>query len=92
MLLAKVIGTVVSTAKHREFAGKTLLICRGLDEEQALVGNSFLAVDHSQAGVGDTVLVLREGNGIRQLLRAPSSPVRALVVGIVDHVEASAHV
>ena len=44
----------------------------------------------AQAGVGDTVLVLREGNGVRQILRrtdADPLPILELIVGIVDHVE-----
>jgi microcompartment protein CcmK/EutM len=44
-------------------------------------------VDHAQAGEGDTVLVLKEGNGIRQVLKDPRSPIQALIVGVVDRVD-----
>ena len=40
-----------------------------------------------QAGQGDTVLVLREGTGIRQLFGMPATaklPIRSCIVGIVD--------
>ncbi len=41
-----------------------------LDEQQQPAGKSFLAVDHtSSAGPGDTVLVMREGGGVRQILQ-----------------------
>jgi len=59
-----------------------------VDEKGAHVGKSFLAVDRAvQAGEGDTVLVLREGTGIRQLFGVPLTsklPIRSCVVGVVD--------
>ena len=36
------------------------------------------------------MLLLDEGNGARQVLRAPGAPIRTVVVGIVDAVEISA--
>ena len=45
-----------------------------------------ICVDVVQAGVGDRVLVLDEGNGARQVLGRQVAPVRAVVVGIVDDV------
>ena len=49
-------------------------------------GDYLIAVDAVQAGAGETVLVLDEGNGGRQVTRDPSGPVRAVVVGVVDDV------
>ena len=41
-----------------------------------------------QAGVGDKVLVLTEGNGVRQILKQGDIvPIRSLIVGIVDAVD-----
>lgn len=94
MRLCRVLGNVVATVKHPAYGGRTLLIVQQIDERGAEVGASFLAVDRAQAGPGDTVLVMSEGNGVRQILGAddPSLgnevPIRSLVVGIVDHVEA----
>ena len=52
-------------------------------------GDSFLAVDTVQAGPGDLVLVNAEGNGTRQILKSgPQTPIRSLIVGIVDTVDA----
>ena len=55
-------------------------------------GKSFLAVDRvSQAGQGDTVLVLTEGTGVRQIFGLPKEaklPIRSCVVGVVDAVDA----
>ncbi len=82
MKLCRVIGNVVATAKHPVFEGQRLLVVQPED------GPSFLAVDTVQAGPGDTVLVMREGNGVRQILGMGSQvPIRSLIVGIVDDVD-----
>lgn len=87
MTLAKVIGTVVSTIKHPEYHGYKLFVVQPIDIDGEPNDDSFLAVDVVQAGVGDTVLILREGNGIRQIFKKEILPIRSVVVGIVDHVE-----
>jgi len=85
--LAKVIGTVVSTIKHPDYSGLKLFVVQPISIEGDDTDESFLAVDVAQAGVGDTVLVLREGNGIRQIFGKEIFCIRSCVVGIVDHVE-----
>ena len=50
-------------------------------------GGYKLAVDSVGAGVGETVLVLDEGNSARQLLEVEDAPVRTVIVGIVDAVQ-----
>lgn len=97
MILGRVLGPVVGTVKHRSFDGQTLFVVQPLDAPEgpattsgdALTdaGDTFLAVDHAQAGPGDVVLVLGEGNGIRQVLGDPTSPIRRLIVGVVDRVD-----
>jgi ethanolamine utilization protein EutN len=87
MKLARVVGTVVSTISAPVFDGRTLLLCDLVDPEGRPAGGYMIAVDTVGAGVGETVLLLDEGNGARQVLRAdPNAPVRTLVVGIVDAV------
>jgi ethanolamine utilization protein EutN len=87
--LCKVLGTVVATQKHPAFNGLKLMVVQPLDEREKPLGKSFLAVDHiSCAGKGDTVLVMREGNGVRQLLQYERAPIRSVIVGVVDHVDA----
>jgi ethanolamine utilization protein EutN len=87
--LCRVEGSVVATIHHPSFDGRKLLIVQPLDETGATAGESFLAVDMVQAGVGDTVLVNREGGGNRQLLGMGANvPIRSLIVGIVDQVSA----
>jgi len=88
MILCKVLGPVISTEKHPAFRGLKLLVVQPVDERGRAEGRSFLAVDRAvQSGAGDTVLVLREGTGIRQLFGLPPSghlPIRSCIVGIVD--------
>ena len=87
MKLCRVLGPVVATAKHPVYAGRKLLIVQPVDESGHEVGASFLAVDDVQAGQGDVVLVMQEGNGVRQLLKMGQQvPIRSLIVGIVDRV------
>jgi len=82
MKLCRVEGTVVGAVHHKAYDGQKLLVVVPVDG-----GDSFLAVDRVQAGVGDTVLVNQEGNGTRQLLKLGQQvPIRSLIVGIVDEV------
>jgi ethanolamine utilization protein EutN len=88
MRLGRVIGTVVSTAKHPVYAGRKLLVVQPVDEAGQDAGASLIAVDDVQAGTGDLVLVMQEGRGVRQLLRMGEMvPIRSLIVGIVDRVD-----
>jgi ethanolamine utilization protein EutN len=85
--LCRVLGTVTATAKHPAFSGRKLMVVQPLDERREAMGASFLAIDHtSSAGPKDLVLVLREGNGVRQVLGDSSLPIRSLIVGVVDEV------
>jgi microcompartment protein CcmK/EutM len=90
MLLARILGPVVSTAKHPALAAHTLLVCQPVDEAGQPSGAQIVAVDHAQAGEGDLVLVMREGNGVRQILGQKGAPIRSVIVGIVDEVQAEA--
>ena len=91
MRVCRVKGTVVATAKHPAYQGRALMVVQPLDETGAEKGDSYLAVDVSQAGVGDLVLVATEGNGARQILKMGDQvPIRSLIVGIVDHVDVDA--
>jgi ethanolamine utilization protein EutN len=85
--IGRVAGTVVSTICSPVFEGRRLLMVDILGIDGAATGKDLIAVDAVGAGAGETVLVLDEGNGARQVLEAPDAPVRAVVVGIVDHIE-----
>ncbi len=86
MKLGRVVGTVVSTVNVPAFDDRTLLLCDLLDLAGQRAGGYVIAVDTVGAGVGETVLILDEGNSARQVLGAPGAPIRTVVVGIVDSV------
>jgi ethanolamine utilization protein EutN len=86
MILAKVVGTVVTTVGHRDFKHRRLLVVQPLGLAQEAPDEDFIALDNTQAGIGDTVLVNREGNGARQVLANPDACVISVIVGIVDSV------
>ena len=84
MILAKVIGPVVSTIKHEALKARSIYVVQPLDKNQKPDGKTFLALDSVQSNPGDVVLVTREGNGCRQILNNSLAPVNALITGIVD--------
>ncbi len=86
MILGKVVGTVVTTISHRDFKNRRLLVVQPLGLEGEAPDEDFVALDNTHAGIGDTVLVNREGNGARQVLKNPDACVISLIVGIVDSV------
>lgn len=86
MILAKVIGTVVTTIGHQDFKNRRLLVVQPLVMDGENADEDFIALDSTHAGIGDTVLINREGNGNRQVLGNPDGCVISVIVGIVDSV------
>ncbi|MGM8211305.1 EutN/CcmL family microcompartment protein [Virgibacillus sp. W0430] len=87
MKLAKVIGNVVATAKTESHYRLKLMVVEPVDHNGQTVGDSFIAVDRAQAGIGDYVLILEEGGSARKILNDPEGAVDAIIVGIVDKIE-----
>ena len=87
MKIGRVAGTVVSTICVPDLNNRTLLFVDLLDLDGKETGKDVIAVDAVGAGAGETVLVLDEGNGARQVLEAPEAPIRAVVVGVIDELE-----
>lgn len=87
MMLARVVGDVVATTKHAYLSGQKLLLIQPITPSGDAVDRVQIAVDCAQAGLGDRVLVLDEGNGAAQVLKRPRGPTRTVIVGIVDAVE-----
>ncbi len=87
MILGRIIGSVVSIIHHPVVEGRKLLVAERLDAAGQPTGGYIIAIDAIGAGQGETVLILDEGNGARQILDDTDAPVRSLVVGIVDAVE-----
>jgi ethanolamine utilization protein EutN len=86
MIYARVTGRITSTIAHPDMAGRTMLVCDKLDAVGNPTGGYVIAIDTVGAGAGETVIILDEGNGARQILGVADMPVRSVVVGIVDDV------
>jgi microcompartment protein CcmK/EutM len=84
MILAKVTGTVVTTISHPHYKGRRLLVVQPLTMDGDPADGYFIAVDNTHAGIGDTVLINRDGNGARAALNLPDGCIISLIVGIVD--------
>jgi microcompartment protein CcmK/EutM len=87
MFLAEVVGTVVSTVQIPILDGEKLLLLRPVSPDGKAAGKTRIGIDRAQAGVGDRVLVVDEGNSARQILDDPKGAVKTVIVGIVDYVD-----
>mgnify|MGYP001443758794 CR=1 FL=1 len=87
MQIARVVGTVVATQKHRKFEGAKLLLVQPLNPDDSPRGNALLAVDGVGAGVHEKVLLVLEGRAAGEAIGRKAAPVDAAIVGIIDHVE-----
>ena len=87
MQIAKVIGTVVSTAKHPTFEGAKLMLVQPLTLEDTPRGTTLLAIDSVGAGIGDKVLVVIEGKAAGDALGKKAAAVDAAIIGIIDQVD-----
>ena len=88
MMLAKVVGNVVSTEKHPHYKGQKILVVQPVDPEGKPKGKSLLAVDGVQAGIGDLVLVVDEGGSARMVVGDDTLvTIRTAICGIVDRVD-----
>jgi microcompartment protein CcmK/EutM len=77
MLLAKVIGNVVATQKNERYGTNA--------------GEELLALDSVDAGVGDTVVVVREGwSASTAATGKAGAAIDTAIIGVVDLIEETA--
>jgi ethanolamine utilization protein EutN len=86
MLLARVIGPLVSTQKHPKMHGAKLLVVQPMAPDETPQGAPILTIDSVGAGVGEQVLVVVEGRAAGAALGRKAAPVDAAIIGIVDRV------
>jgi microcompartment protein CcmK/EutM len=86
MLIARVIGTTVSTIKDEKLVGSKLLILRQTDEHGEVFGKPYVAVDTVSAGTGDLVLTAHGSSG-RQTTQTKDRPVDAVIMAVIDSLE-----
>ena len=87
MQIGRVVGTVVSTQKHRKFESAKLLLVQLLNPDGTARGAAMLAVDGVGAGVHERVLVVLEGRAAGEAIGKKAAPVDAAIIGIVDRVD-----
>ncbi len=88
MFLAKVKGNVVSTVKNKHLKGHKLLLVSEIDLEGNLLGKTdYISLDLIDSGIGDTVLVTREGDAVQQILGHKKAPVNTIIIANVDNIE-----
>jgi ethanolamine utilization protein EutN len=89
MEIARVKGTVVATRKDSKLDGNKLLLLELADVSGKDRGGApIVALDSLDAGAGDLVIVVR-GSSARQAKNMSTTPVDAIVIGIIDHIEYS---
>jgi microcompartment protein CcmK/EutM len=91
MLIAKVIGSAISTIKDEKLVGRKLLIVRQTDEHGVFVGKPFVAIDTVDAGIGDLVLTAA-GSSARQTTITKDTPVDAVIMAMIDSLEVDGEV
>lgn len=87
MILARVVGQVVSTMKRPQFEGAKLLLVQPETPDGQPRGTTLLAIDSVGAGVTERVIVVLEGRAAGEALGRKLSPVDAAIIGIVDAVD-----
>jgi ethanolamine utilization protein EutN len=86
MQLARVIGTVVSTAKNESLEGRVFLIVQTLDADLKPKGKPQVALDAIGAGVGELVFWCR-GKEASFPFKRENIPTDCTIIGIIDSEE-----
>jgi ethanolamine utilization protein EutN len=89
MLIARVIGEVVSTQKHASHKGRKALLVQPLNLDGTNRGDAVIALDSVDAGAGDRVLLATEGFSAMTSVGRPQSPIDMAVIGFVDNIDLS---
>lgn len=88
MFLAKIKGNIVSTQKNLNLKSHKLLLVHPIDLNGNYIGKKdSIALDIIDAGIGDTVLVAKEGGAVKQILGHKNAPVNTIIIAIVDDLD-----
>jgi ethanolamine utilization protein EutN len=88
MYLARVEGNVQATRKHPSFEGWRLVICQPINGQGQPEGAPQVAIDALGAGLHQRVVISSDGSAARAAVKDPKSPVRWLIIGLVDETQA----
>ena len=86
MIIGKITGTIFSTINHKFYDAKKMMIVDKINADGNPTGKYLIAVDSVEAGIGETVLVIDEGNSARQIIKDSEAPIRSIIVGIIDDI------
>jgi len=88
MFIARVTGEVVATIKHAALAArKQLLVVPINPATRVESGAPLIALDFVDAGLGDTVLIVDEGNAAALVTGMANPPIRTMILGVVDEIQ-----
>jgi ethanolamine utilization protein EutN len=87
MLIAVVVGEVVTTQKHDSHVARKALLVQPLHLDGSKRGDPVVALDSVDAGVGDRVLLVTEGYSAMTSVGRPESPIDMAVIGVIDRVD-----
>jgi len=91
MILARVIGNVVATQKDPRYEGSRIMVVRPVNPDGSDAGDELLALDAVDSGVGDMVVVVREGwSASTTSTGSPGAAIDSAIIGVVDTVEDNA--
>ncbi|GIU82576.1 MAG: ethanolamine utilization protein EutN [Acidobacteria bacterium] len=88
MILARVIGSIVSTQKNQRYEGARIMLCRQITPEGEDMDYTCLAVDAVDAGEGDIVIITQEGwSASTSATGKPGAAIDSAIVGVVDYID-----
>jgi len=88
MILARVVGNVVSTQKDPRYEGGRIMVVRPMNPDGSDAGDELLALDAVDSGVGDTVVVVREGwSASTSSTGSPGAAIDSAIIGVVDNLD-----
>lgn len=86
MQIARVRQRIVASHKHAAYLGTRLYVLEPVSPQGQPTGETVVAVDMVDAGVGDLVLVCSEGRWAREHFGA-ASPVRSTIVAVLSGID-----
>ena len=88
MILARVIGNVVATQKDERYEGGRIMVVQPIAPDGSDAGAELLALDSVDSGVGDTVVVVREGwSASTAATGKAGAAIDSAIIGVVDSIQ-----
>jgi ethanolamine utilization protein EutN len=86
MIIARILGTVVSTQKDERLQGKKLLIVKPINLDGTDQSGYLVAVDTVGAGFHERVIVVG-GSSARMAEGNKDCPVDSAIIGVIDTID-----